>query len=75
MKIEKIDKEPNRKYPYLGILYQNDKNLETIVLFNEKNTGIVILSKNSMFKTGYFSKSWTENYFKHYFGEVIISND
>ena len=57
------------KYPYLGI---NDNN-GLIILFTGKETGIIV-NNNTDYYIGHYSNIWTENEFKVFKGNVILSN-
>lgn len=63
----------NRTYPYLGISITGDGVL--IILFSSPNTGTVVgITGSRPNKLGSYSKSWAEEVFEIFTGEVKLSN-
>lgn len=63
----------NRTYPYLGISITGDGVL--IILFSSPNTGTVVgVTGSRPNKLGSYSKSWAEEVFEIFTGEVKLSN-
>jgi hypothetical protein len=71
--MKSITTKTKRIYPYLGI-----NELEIIVLFVAKNTGIQVAYENYKLggnkEVGEFSNSIDESSFQPFYGEVTLSN-
>lgn len=64
---------PKSKYPYFGLATQG-KSL--IVLFTDKDTGIVVAQGTSMFQPGYRTDNgWVEEHFIPFYGTITIERD
>ncbi len=63
----------NRIYPYMGISINGDGVL--IILFSSPNAGTVVgVTGSRPNKLGSYSKSWAEEVFEIFTGEVKLSN-
>ena len=80
LKGPKKQKEQKQKYPYLGI----HKRLGMVVLFTEKETGVVVHSAKDVRPLGYVTgykrndrglPCWAEKDFEPLKGKITLEND
>lgn len=61
-------------YPYLGeTKWADSKNI--VVLFSEEGKGLVIYSKDSVWRVGEYCSSWDMEVFRPFNGTIELSNN
>ena len=72
--VDRAPKAPT-KYPYLGMSLNADGSTHRVVLFNRKNSGVLLFtSENVGFSVGVYSEDWPEDFFKDLNGSITLQN-
>lgn len=71
MKVEIREKADEVKYPCLMI----HKEMGFIVLFKDKQNGMVVSSNSEHFNIGDHSEYWDSTLFRQFNGEITLKND
>lgn len=75
MKVTIEEKGEELKFPCLMIAPESD----CVVLFLNKNAGVVLVQGKSSWSVGHYSTAWGSPYansvWKPYYGKIILEND
>ena len=64
-----------KEKPFPKLMVGNDYLTKgVIILFNNKNTGVVVNSNNNKYRLAEYSTSWTPQYYSDYEGDVCLTN-
>lgn len=68
-------KEENVSSIYPKLMIDERDGVETlIILFTKSGEGTVVYSENENYPIGYYSKTWSNPYFRDFTGEIKLSN-